>query len=182
MNTKLLQLCLASLMLWSCDPKALIDQTAEIETITSLNIRLTDAPINLDEVNIDLQQVIIKGQEGKQEIPLATNAGIYNLLDLQNGIDALIANAEIQLSQITEVRLVLGENNNVVVNDETFELKIPSGSQSGLKIKLCLDLTDMPQYDLLLDFDAAASVHATGNGKYLMKPVIKAKNPDAQCD
>jgi hypothetical protein len=169
-------------MLWSCDPNALIDQTAEIDSITSLNIRLTDAPIDLDEVNIDLQQVIIKGSEGTQEIPLETNAGIYNLLDLQNGIDALIANAEIQLGQLTEVRLLLGANNTVVVDGESFELKIPSGSQSGLKIKLCLDLTDMPQYDLILDFDAAESVHITGNGKYIMKPVIKIKNPDAQCD
>ncbi len=181
MNTKYLLLIIASIMLWSCDPEALIDQTAEIDTITSLNIRLTDAPIDLDEVNIDLQQVIIRGPEGSQEIPLETNAGIYNLLDLQNGIDALIANAEVQLSEITEVRLVLGENNTVVVDGESFELKVPSGSQSGLKIKLCLDLTDTPQYDLLLDFDAAKSVHVTGNGKYMMKPVIRVMNADASC-
>lgn len=181
MNTKYLLLFLASVMLWSCDPEALIDQTAEFDTITSLNVRLTDAPIDLDEVNIDLQQVIIRGPEGSQEIPLETNAGIYNLLDLQNGIDALIANIEIQLSVITEVRLVLGENNTVVVDGESFELKIPSGSQSGLKVKLCLDLTDMPQYDLLLDFDAAESVHVTGNGKYIMKPVIRVMNADAKC-
>lgn len=181
MNTKNLLLIIASMMLWSCDPDALIDQTAEMDTITSLNIRLTDAPIDLDEVNIDLKQVVVKGPDGTQEIPLETNAGIYDLLDLQNGIDALIANADLLLDQITEVRLILGENNTVVVDNATYELKIPSGSQSGLKIKVCLDLTDMPEYDLLLDFDAAASVHATGNGKYIMKPVIRVMNPDAKC-
>ncbi|PHN06117.1 DUF4382 domain-containing protein [Flavilitoribacter nigricans] len=179
---KLLYFLLVPLVLVSCDPEALIDETTtEIDAVTSLNIRLTDAPIELDEVNIDLQQVIIKGPEGSQEIPLETNAGIYNLLDLQNGIDALIANADLELGQLTEVRLVLGENNTVVVEGESFELKIPSGSQSGLKIKLCLDLTDTPQYDLILDFDAAQSVHQTGNGKYIMKPVIRVMNPDAQC-
>lgn len=172
-----------SLILFSCDPDALMDDLSEdVNVPSTLNIRLTDGPIDLDKVNIDLQQVFIKGPDGFEEIPLGTNTGIYDLLEFQDGKDVLIASIEdLELTQIKEIRLVLGENNTVVVDDETYDLKVPSGSQSGLKIKVCLDLTDMPEYDLILDFDAGKSVHKTGNGKYIMKPVIKVVNPDAKC-
>lgn len=152
-----------------------------LNNLTFLNVRLTDAPLAIDEVNIDLQSILVKGPGGSEEIELNTNAGIYNLLDLQNGIDALVANAMVSLEEIRQVRLILGEDNTVVVDGEEYELKVPSGSQSGLKINLCLDLTGMPQYDLILDFDAAESVHQTGNNRYMLRPVIRVVNPDATC-
>jgi uncharacterized membrane protein YkoI len=124
----------------------------------------------------------VKGEDGFEEIALETNTGIYDLLDFQNGIDTLIAMADIQLGRIREVRLILGGNNTVVVDGQTHELKIPSSGQSGLKIKACLDLGPMTEFDLLLDFDAGASIHRTGNGKYIMRPVIKIMNADAQCN
>lgn len=152
-----------------------------VNNLTFLKIHLTDAPLAIDEVNIDLQSIVIIGPGGPEEIELNTNAGIYNLLDYQNGIDVLVANAMISLDEIRQVRLILGEDNTIVVDGEEHELKIPSGSQSGLKINLCLDLSGTPQYDLILDFDAAESVHQTGNGRYIMRPVIRVVNPDAIC-
>ncbi|HQU57747.1 MAG TPA: DUF4382 domain-containing protein [Saprospiraceae bacterium] len=148
---------------------------------TQLNIHLTDAPVNFDEVNIDLLQVDVKGPGGTQTIDLNTNAGIYNLLDYQNGLSTVIANATLGLDDIRQIRLILGENNTVVVDGESHELKIPSAMQSGIKIKVCLDLTATAVYDLLLDFDAAESIHQTGNGKYIMQPVIRVMNEDANC-
>ncbi len=146
-----------------------------------LNILLTDGPIDLDAVNIDLKMVFVRGPQGTEEIKLGTNAGIYNLLDLQNGITELIASAQINLDEIHQVRFVLGEQNSVVAGGQTHELKIPSGNESGLKINVCLDLTGVTEYDLILDWDAAKSVHVTGNGLYIMKPAIDVVNPDAQC-
>ncbi len=152
-----------------------------INNVTFLKVRLTDAPLAIDEVNIDLQSILIKGPGGSEEIDLNTNAGIYNLLDYQNGIDTIVANAMISLDEIRQVRLVLGDDNTIVVDGEEYDLMIPSGSQSGLKINLCLDLSGTPQYDLILDFDAAESVHQLGNGRYMMRPVIRVVNPDATC-
>jgi hypothetical protein len=123
----------------------------------------------------------VKGPGGSEEIELNTNAAIYNLLDFQNGIDVLVANAMVSLEEIRQVRLILGEDNTVVVDGVEYDLRIPSSSQSGLKIQVCLDLTGTPQYDLILDFDAAESVRQIGNGQYKMHPVIRVVNPDAQC-
>lgn len=169
---------LAALLNSGCNEDVTV---SPFENMTLLNIRLTDAPLDVDEVNIDLQSILVKGPGGQEEIQLNTNAGIYDLLDLQNGIDVLVANAMISLDEIRQVRLVLGEDNTVVVDGVEHELKIPSGSQSGLKIQVCLDLTGMPVYSLILDFDAAESVYQLGNGRYQMRPVIRVVNPDARC-
>lgn len=179
-SSSLVLFCLV--FLYSCETLFEADLSPTNNSITTLNIRLTDGPIDLEEVNIDLQGVVVKGEDGFEEIALETNTGIYDLLDFQNGIDTLIAMADIQLGRIREVRLILGDNNTVVVDGETHELKIPSSGQSGLKIKACLDLGPMTEFDLLLDFDAGESIHRTGNGKYIMRPVIKLMNAAAQCD
>lgn len=57
-----------------------------------LAIHLTDAPASYDEVNIDLEQVMIKMKSDTGFTPLATNQGIYNLLELTGGADTLIVN------------------------------------------------------------------------------------------
>lgn len=152
-----------------------------VNNLTFLKVRLTDAPLDIDEVNIELRSILVKGPGGSEEIELNTNAAIYNLLDYQNGIDVLVADAMVSLHEIRQVRLVLGDDNTIVVDGEEYDLMVPSGSQSGLKINLCLDLSGTPQYDLILDFDAAESVHRLGNGRYMMRPVIRVVNPDAAC-
>lgn len=148
---------------------------------TKLTIRLTDAPMAIEEVNIDLLKVVVKGDGQTDEIDLNTNAGIYNLLDYQNGLDTVIAGTFTNIQFINQIRLVLGENNTVKVDGEIHELKVPSGSSSGLKIKVCLDLVTTTEIDLLLDFDAEESVRRLGNGKYILRPVIRVMNPDAVC-
>jgi hypothetical protein len=56
-----------------------------------------------------------------------------------------------------------------------YDLETPSAEQSGLKIKIDKNLgftTD----SLTLDFDADKSILETGNGKFILKPVIKVKD------
>ncbi|MCB0629770.1 MAG: DUF4382 domain-containing protein [Saprospiraceae bacterium] len=185
-RSKLVVLFLLAILATSCDPDFLGNIPEDIATSSqnTLNIHLTDDPVDLEEVNIDLKQVILKGPNGFAELPLGTKAGIYNLLDYQNGLDTLIASAtDLPFTEIREIRLVLGSENSVVDDGVAYELKVPSGSQSGLKIKVCLDLSATEDvYDLILDFDAEASLHQTGNGKYILKPVIRVLlNPDAKC-
>jgi hypothetical protein len=74
---------------------------------------------------------------------------------------------------ISELRLILGTNNTVVVNGETFELETPSGQTSGYKVKMHTQTMVIGGvYFLVLDFNTEKSVHETGNGKYMLQPVI----------
>ncbi len=144
------------------------------QNTTVFNLRMTDDPLqNVQQVNIDLKTIIVKTDEGKDSIELGTNAGVYNLLDYQGDLDTLIGSTTLNFAFIKEIRLVLGENNSIMADSILYDLKTPSAQQSGLKIKVNADLTDLEVYDLLIDFDAEASVVKKGNGDYSLKPVIR---------
>ncbi|MBC7902157.1 MAG: DUF4382 domain-containing protein [Gemmatimonadaceae bacterium] len=147
------------------------------EETTELTIRMTDAPFNATEVNVEILQVRAKftdddGPDGWYD--LNTRAGIYNLLTLQNGIDTALAQGIVPLRTLKEIRFVLGNRNSILINNVLYPLTIPSGSESGLKIKLDKKLNARFDF-LLLDFDAQMSIIQTGNGEYKLKPVIKIK-------
>jgi Domain of unknown function (DUF4382) len=142
---------------------------------TDLKIHLTDNPFNATEINVDLREVRVNLHDDSTGwISLNTNAGIYNLLALQNGVDTVLAVGTIPTGTLKEVRLVLGNDNSIKINNIVYPLTIPSGSESGLKIKLNKKLN--ASFDsLLIDFDAALSILLTGNGQYKLKPVLKIK-------
>ena len=154
-------------------------KNADNETPSTLQVRMTDAPTALEQVNVDIQSVSIKYRDDdndstKNWVNLNTTAGIYNLLVLQNGVDTLLASGVVPERQIKEIRLKLGTNNTVKNNGVVYPLTIASGGESGLKIKFSKKLTTGLNL-LLLDFDAAMSVSQNGSGAYMLRPVIKIK-------
>lgn len=145
---------------------------------TTLQVRLTDNPTGLREVNVDIRQVRVKfsddslGNDGW--LDMATHARVYNLLGLQNGVDTLLATGTFPSNMVKEIRLVLGPNNTVKDTlNMVHPLTIPSGAESGLKIKVNKRLGANLQ-TLLIDFDAALSIKKESNG-YKLRPVLKIK-------
>lgn len=141
-----------------------------------LEIRLTDDPAAYDAVYIDIKdvQINVSGEDDKGWQSLAgVQKGIYNLLDLVNDKDTLLCNAEIPSGKLHQIRLVLGNNNSIVLNGVNIPLETPSAQQSGLKLNVQQDVTGGILYTILLDFDAGRSVVTTGGGKYILKPVIR---------
>jgi hypothetical protein len=142
---------------------------------TTLKVNLTDAPTEAEEVNIDLQAVRVNfSNDSSGWTDLSAVAGVYNLLGLQNGVDTLIGQGTVPAGMLKEIRLVLGNNNTIKVGGQTYPLTVPSGSESGLKIKVNKNLA-APLDSLLVDFDAALSIHQDGNGNYILRPVLKIK-------
>jgi len=141
-----------------------------------LQIKLTDAPGDYDAVLIDIKDVQINvtgdGDNGWQSLA-GVKPGVYNLLDLVNGKDTLLLDANIPSGRLHQIRLVLGTGNAVVINGVTIPLETPSAQQSGLKLNVQQDVTDGILYTMTLDFDAARSIVQTGSGKYILKPVIR---------
>ena len=141
---------------------------------TDLKIRLTDNPYNATEVNVDIKEVLVTMRDDSTGwVSLNTNAKVYNLLGLQNGVDTLLAIGTVPTGTLKEIRFVLGTNNSIMINNVTYPLTIPSGSESGLKIKVNKQLNTSID-SLLIDFDAALSVKEQ-NGAYKLMPVIKLK-------
>ena len=147
---------------------------------SKLNIYLTDAPASYQAVWVDIQGVMVKTDStdssgGWVEVPLL-NPGMYNLLDFRNGQDTLLGGIDLPAGKVSQIRLILGDTNQVVLEDgSTVDLKTPSAQQSGLKLNLDADLQPGIPYSLVLDFDAARSIVKAGNsGQYILKPVIRA--------
>ena len=143
---------------------------------STLQVRLTDNPVAFQEVNVDIREVRVKFNDDVSDnewITLTTNAGIYNLLTLQ-GVDTALATGLLPTNTVKQVRFILGPNNTVKDNGIVYPLVIPSGSESGLKIKVSKKL-NLTLETLVIDFDAALSVLKEGNGDYKLRPVIKVK-------
>jgi hypothetical protein len=139
---------------------------------TDYSVRMTDAPGPYDAVWVDVQGVEIKA-EGKSDVMLNIKPGIYNLLDLTNGKDTLIATGSLEAGTVSQIRLILGTNNTVVLNGTSYPLATPSADQSGLKIQVHQQLEAGVAYSVLLDFDANQSIVETGSNTYKLKPVIR---------
>jgi hypothetical protein len=143
-----------------------------------LEVRLTDDPSPYDAVLIDVQKVEVNvsadsgTSKGWQTLPLL-RPGVYNLLDFRNGIDTVLASMDLPAGTLSQMRLTLGSNNSVVVGGQSFPLKTPSAQQSGLKFNIHATLTSGIVYRLWIDFNAGSSIVTTGNGGFILKPVIR---------
>lgn len=142
----------------------------------SMRVKLTDAPGDYKEVNVDIRMVEIH-HDGKW-MALPTNAGVYDLLKLRDSITTPISDSVvINRGKVTQMRLILGDSNTVVVDSVgTFPLKVPSAYNTGIKINVDTEITVDQHLEIVLDFDAAQSVNKTGNGEYILEPVIKVKS------
>jgi|SRR3954466_13513 hypothetical protein len=147
----------------------------------AVKINLTDAPGDYLQVNVDIKQVRIHIADDSSSndgwIDLPTNAGIYNLLDLQNGIDTTVVDSTIVPGgKVSQIRFILGPNCSLMTKDSVLhDLAVPSGEQSGLKINVHKDIPAGQTLQVLLDFDADKSIIKKGNGGFMLKPVIRVK-------
>ena len=156
---------------WSC--------TEDSES-ARLVVRLTDAPADYESLYIDVEKVLVhtssevdEEASGWMELEMAQNASSIDILELRNGVDTLLAENELPSGKISQIRLVLGDDNTLMVGGQEHSLSTPSAQQSGLKLQVNADLSPGIVYEILLDFDAAKSVVHTGSDKYSLKPVIR---------
>lgn len=138
-----------------------------------LTVKMVDAPGDFQQVNVEVLQVQVN-HAGQGWINLPTNAGIYDLLTLQNDVSATLVNVgTLPAGRLNQFRMILGDDNTVMVDSVYYPLATPSAQQSGLKVNLKSDFAVNTAYEVVLDFDAEKSIVQQGNGSYSLKPVIK---------
>jgi hypothetical protein len=150
------------------------------EETARMKVRMTDAPGDYDAVLIDVVDVMVKTdasvtaeEEGWTSLG-NVKKGVYDLLQLTGGVTQLLADSEVPAGYLSQIRVVLGNNNSIVVNGESQPLSTPSAQQSGLKLKVDKQLEAGEDYEFLLDFDVDKSIVSSGSsGGYSLKPVIR---------
>lgn len=161
----------------------------------NLVIKLTDAPFPIDM--IDAATVFISKVEirkvcecDEEESPFVTLAEFdppkdFNLLELRNGVSADLVDMEIEPGHYDLIRLYVDNAGLSVKGGETYNLKVPSGAQTGIKIFMepALNVAGGLTTDVLLDFNVDSSFILKGNTNspagikgFNFKPVIRAVN------
>ncbi len=156
-----------------------------------LSVKLTDAPFPTDlvaEANVTIEKIEIR-KSGSDLIPefitLSEDTVTFNLLDLTNGVTATLVDLDIEVGFYDLVRLYVSEASVVLGNGTSFNLKIPSGAQTGIKVFInpSIEVAGGLTSELLLDFDVSQSFVVQGNpltsagiNGFIFKPTIKASN------
>lgn len=146
-----------------------------------MTVKMKDVPIEYDSVFVDVQRVEVHysnentGDAGW--VTLSTAAGIYDLLELQNGVTAVLSDSVLlPVGKISQMRLILGSQNSVVVDGASFPLLLSSQDKTGLKFNLNTTISEDDIVEVLIDFDAEQSIVVEGTGAFRLKPVIKVES------
>src|SRR6476659_3770393 len=129
---KTLGLCaitLMSLLFFNCS-----DSEDSGEGTSKLMIKMVDAPGDYDKVNIEVLDVFIKSSsdtadEGWVSIgnPEMVGEGkIYDLLKLTGGANVMLTDSLIPSGHLGQIKLLLGDQNTVVVDGIKHDLATPS--------------------------------------------------------
>ena len=187
------------------------DQLLQGDKSGKLTVKITDAPFPSDlveEANITIDMVTIKkaelsntddeeSDEDEMEeksvsmsdttsfIILSEETYEINLLDLSNGVTQILSENEIPVGEYNEIRLHVVSAGIKLNDGREFDLKVPSGNTSGLKIKISpvLEIMEGMYGEVLIDFDVSRSFNAIGsdNSKNGIKgfhfnPVVRGVN------
>jgi Domain of unknown function (DUF4382) len=161
-----------------------------------VKIRLSDNPVNYDAVFVDIQQVVVqiipdscrgRGDDNHNDCydddeyrcsvwdTLDIRPGVYNLLDLSNGTDTLLATGLTLQGRINKIKLVLGSSNSVVIDSVSYPLTLWNNNHTiTIQVK-GHDIEEITPGDLQLwlDFDAGGSIVKVSNNHFVLKPRLK---------
>lgn len=158
-----------------------------------LVINVTDAPFPLDileSASVTITKVEIRKagdgiSDGSPFITLWEGSETFDLLDLRNGLKEELLDIEIPGGEYDLIRLYVDEAGLKVKDGDNFNVKVPSGKQTGLKVFINpgLIVEGGLTSELLLDFDLSRSFIMMGNmytpagiKGFNFKPVIRAVN------
>ena len=130
------------------------DKAANMSSVTSINI-------TIDSIQV---HSAMKGW-----VTVSSTPKTYDLLQLKaNGIQSLLADVQLENGSYEQVRL---EISKIIVTDASgeHEAKLPSGD---LKIVGGFEVKANATSVVIFDFVADESLHITGNGEYILAPVV----------
>jgi hypothetical protein len=185
---KVIAMIVATTAMISCDEVGFADKDLSSGT---LKIHLTDAPFPTDmvaEANITINKIDVRKVNDDEEYPFITlseEVMSFNLLELTNGVSENLVDIELDTGVYDHVRLYVSEASVMLKDSTVYDLKVPSGAQSGIKIFIDppVEVAGGLTSELILDFNVSKSFVVQGNPNtpagikgFIFKPVIKASN------
>ncbi|MHC4955173.1 MAG: DUF4382 domain-containing protein [Planctomycetota bacterium] len=160
-----------------------------IQTTGQLKLLISDSPIDgADKLWVKFVRIEalreVAGEEQWEVVGRGERE--FDLLTLQNDRTAVLADDFLPVGLYKELRLFLAEGsgspiggpgfrspNRIVIDGEEYPLKVPSGEQSGLKLKGEFEIKRDTLTLLRIDFNVRTSVVQRGHRmEFLLKPKL----------
>lgn len=168
------------------------DSLEKLNLPGKLVVKVTDDPFNISYVEsatVTITKIEIrKAGENKADtfIVLSEVPVTFDLLNLRNGVTQELLNLEIPQGDYDQIRLYVDQA-SLKIKDQplSYNVKVPSGKQTGIKIKInpIIRIEGGLTSELLLDFDLSRSfvmrgnlAHSAGVNGFIFKPCIRATN------
>lgn len=160
------------------------------ERSATLSVFLTDAPGDVANVWVEVENVILVGNGGQVSL-LDEATELINLMDLRESTLLLVRDAEVDVGTYGQIRFLIGgavletTDGQVFVRGgaehplglaSTGNLQCPSCSQTGIKVRIPSGVEiEEGANGLLLDFDITQSFgrQAGQSGMWVMRPTIQ---------
>ncbi len=138
----------------------------QLGTTGTMTVSLTDAPFPFDmitaaELGVDGVEVhVTAAEEGASGFyTVSDSVGVVNLLELANGVTEFLGQAELPTGQVKQMRLLVSSASVELSDGRTFDLDVPSGDASGLKVFFDppVEVAEGATVDVLIDADVSRS-------------------------
>ena len=162
-NFQPLKSLLLILMFSLCCTNCSKDDASVDKNVTSLTVKLKSTTNTLDKVYVDIEDVQLKiSDDNSQDAWLslgAVNQGTYNACDLMaDNPLILVDDLEIEARYAYEIRLILGDNNFIDINQVLHSLDVTELGNAAPSNLINIQLNPKRRYDLVIDIDVDASV------------------------
>ncbi|MFW5707498.1 MAG: DUF4382 domain-containing protein [Bacteroidota bacterium] len=154
-------------------------------------VKITDEPFPYDllqEANVTINKIEVREStedEGSPFLVLSEEEVTLNLLELTNGITETLVDIEVPAGEYDLVRLYVKDASVLLTDGREFDLTVPSGAQTGIKVFIepSIVVSGELTSELLLDVDLSSSFVVQGdpgtpagiNG-FIFTPVVRATN------
>jgi hypothetical protein len=135
-------------------------------TTGTMTVSLTDAPFPFDmitaaELGVDGVEVHVTAAEEDASgfYTVSDSVGVVNLLELSNGVTEFLGQMELPTGQVKQMRLLVSSASVELSDGRTFDLNVPSGDASGLKVFFDppVEIVEGATVEVLIDADVSRS-------------------------
>ena len=161
---------MAMITVWSCNK----DSNAPGENNARLTIYVTDAAADYDSVMISFTQV--SAHIDSSWVTVQGDPQTVDLLEWSNGRALELGSADVPAGTYSQIRVLI-DSAKIGVKGEVFDLDVPSGAQTGIKLGPEFTIEAGSTYELVIDFDVCKSIVVMGSNKnpkgYKLKPHMR---------
>ena len=132
--------------------------------LAGISVKLKSTAGEFDKVYLEIDDVQLKVKEDENAsnawVSLnAINTGTYNIFDLRDDSELqLVDHFEIKSAYIYEIRLVLGDNNFIDINNTLYSLDVSGLGNATPSNLVKIELIPKHLYDFIIDIDIDKSV------------------------